>query len=106
MGVYQYYISVDSYARIIKWFDPEYFGYDPIIKTYGPNDLNTVLSTVWNWQISHRIKSAVARTSTQILTYYKEPWVDGFILNTPDLTNYRGFVLEEPTIKSDDELYG
>lgn len=105
MGVYQYYITPDSYARIIKWFDPAYYGFDPIIKTYGPQELATVLSTVFNWQISHRIWNNVARTSSQILTYYKEPWVNGFILNTPGMTNYRGYILEEPEIKADDEFY-
>lgn len=106
MGTYQYYLTVDSYARIIKWFDPEYYGYDPIIKNYGPQHLDTILSTVKEWQISHRVKSAVAQTSSQILVYYKDPWVDGFILNTPGLTNYRGFIEADPTIKADDEFYG
>lgn len=106
MGTYQFYLTVDSYARIIKWFDPEYYGYDPMIKNYGPQHLDTILSTVKEWQISHRVKSAVAQTSSQILVYYKNSWVDGFILNTPGLTNYRGFIEADPTIKADDEFYG
>lgn len=106
MGIYQYYLSVDSFAKIIKWFAPEYYGYDPMIKNYGPQNLDTVLSTVAGWQISHRVKSAVAQTSSQILVYHKEPWEDGFILNTPGLTNYRGFIEAEPIIKAGDELYG
>ena len=56
-------------------------------------------------QLCHPIINGKPIASCQILTYYKEPWTNGFILNTPGLTNYRGFIEESPIVESDHVLY-
>lgn len=95
-----------DFAYLIDyWFKYIFQGYDPVIKWYGGQYIDTKLSSVLSDQITHRVIRGKPIASCQILLYYKEKWKEGFILNVPGLTNYRGFIEPESTIKEDHVLY-
>lgn len=105
MGVFHMKMFED-YAYLIKYWI-RYIGqnYDPVLKWYGSRYLDTPLSSCKSDQVSHRTFKGKPIASCQLLTYYREPWNDGFILNVPGLTNYRGFIEESPEIVGEHILY-
>lgn len=105
MGIYHMKIYPDWQYRISEWVNLLTSGYSPSIDTYGSQFLDTRIDQVLNDQLSHAIVNGAPIASMQLLKYYKAAWINGFILNTPGLTNYRGFIEEEPTVKADDVFY-
>lgn len=106
IGIYHLIMTEDFFYNISQYIDSIKRGYDPTIDTYGPNYLDTVISTTINDQLTHAIDNGKPIAGIQILTYYKEPYNNGFILNVPGLVNYRGFIEPDPTIEPDHILYG
>ena len=106
MGIYHMKMFQDFFYRIHEWVDLLHSGYDPTIEDYGPMFLDTKLSQTLEDQLSHAIVRGAPIASVQLLKYYRAPWVNGFILNVPGLTNYRGFIEEEPIVQAEHELYG
>jgi len=101
-------------------------GYDPTIDKLGIFGWNTELGQILEHQLTHGIRGNIAQhvnpightsdsldnlhhgnmvAGIQILTLYKNPWINGWILNVPGLTNYRGFVQPTETIRPDEILY-
>ena len=105
MGVYYMKIYPDFFYIISEWVSMITQGYDPQINLYGDQFLETRIDQVVNDQLTHPIIRGAPIASVQVLTYYKEPWNDGFILNVPGLTNYRGFIEPEPIVQSEHVLY-
>ena len=105
MGVYYMKIYPDFFYIISEWVSMVTQGYDPQINLYGDQFLETRIDQVVNDQLTHPIIRGAPIASIQVLTYYKEPWNDGFILNVPGLTNYRGFIEPEPIVQSEHVLY-
>lgn len=105
MGVYYMKIYPDFFYIILEWVSMITQGYDPQINLYGDQFLETRIDQVVNDQLTHPIIRGAPIASIQVLTYYKEPWNDGFILNVPGLTNYRGFIEPEPIVQSEHVLY-
>ena len=105
MGVYYMKIYPDFFYIISEWVSMITQGYDPQINLYGDQFLETRIDQVINDQLTHPIIRGAPIASVQVLTYYKEPWNDGFILNVPGLTNYRGFIEPEPIVQSEHVLY-
>ena len=105
MGVYYMKIYPDFFYIISEWVSMITQGYDPQINLYGDQFLETRIDQVINDQLTHPIIRGAPIASVQVLTYYKEPWNDGFILNVPGLTNYRGFIEPTPIVQSEHVLY-
>lgn len=105
MGVYYMKIYPDFFYIISEWVSMITQGYDPQINLYGDQFLETRIDQVVNDQLTHPIIRGAPIASVQVLTYYKDPWVNGFILNVPGLTNYRGFIEPEPIVQSEHVLY-
>lgn len=105
MGIYHMKMYEDYAYKIKYWVMLLISGYDERIDLYGPAFLETRISGCLTDQLTHGIQNGAPIASCQILTYYKAPWVNGFILNVPGLTNYRGFIEEEPIVQPDHELY-
>lgn len=101
-------------------------GYDPVISALGPFGLDTKIEQIIEYQITHGIRGNNASgvceightinsldnnhvgnvtCGMQLLTYYQAPFINGFILNTPGLTNYRGFIQPLGVIEKDYILY-
>lgn len=77
----------EDYAYKIKyWINYIAQNYDPILKWYGGQYMDTKLTSVKNDQVTHRTFKGRIIASCQVLTYYKEPWFEGFILNVPRLS--------------------
>lgn len=106
MGIYHLKMYADYAYKIHEWVNLINSGYDPEIGLYGPQFLETRLDQTLNDQLTHAIVNGAPIASAQVLTYYKAPWRNGFILNEPGLTNYRGFVEADPIVQSDHVLYG
>ena len=104
-GIYHLYMYEDFYYNIKYWLNLVPSGHNPRIDNYGAFMLNTTIESVIDEQLCHPIINGAPIASCQILTYYKDPWTNGFIFATPGLTNYRGFIEKEPTIKSNEVLY-
>lgn len=100
-------------------------GYDPTIDEFA-DGWNVTLGQLLEHQLTHGIRGNIANSVTkvghnqnslhkehhgnlvagiQVLTYYKAPWINGFILATPGLTNYRGFVQPTEHIETEEILY-
>ena len=105
MGVYYMKIYPDFFYIISEWVSMITQGYDPQINLYGDQFLETRIDQVVNDQLTHPIIRGAPIASIQVLTYYKDPWINGFILNVPGLTNYRGFIEPEPIVQSEHVLY-
>ncbi|MBQ2639171.1 MAG: hypothetical protein IJF92_00175 [Bacilli bacterium] len=132
---FQYYIFIGIWHMEMKFYigykivitpDRVIQGYNPIMKDLGEFGWDTVLSQILDHQWTHGIRGNIANNAEpiehkphtlddlhhgnlvagiQILTYYKDPWKNGFILNTPGLTNYRGFVQPDGVIQHEHILY-
>lgn len=116
LGLYHLDMKPGIWYKINKHILPTYNERSNIIETYGDYGLdeskgemrqgiNTILGRLWAWQITHRTKGGEISASSQILTYHKDPWTDGFFLAEPGLTNYRGFVEEDGTIETEKVIY-
>ena len=105
MGVFYMQMYPDFFYRIHEWIDFITLGYDSPIKDFGDQFLETRLDQVLNDQLTHAIVRGAPLASVQILTYYKEPWNNGFVFATPGLTNYRGFIEPAPTVENEYILY-
>lgn len=126
MGVFHMGMKVD-FGYLIN-ITPEKIiqNYDPLLEKLGPFDFDTRLDQILDFQWTHGVRGNIANYANpightpdtlndehqgnmvagiQVLTYYKAPWINGFILNTPGLTNYRGFLQPRGTIKPEDILY-
>lgn len=106
MGVYHMKIYPDWFYRIHLWCTLLTSGYDPQIDKYGSQFLDTKIENTLNDQLTHAVTNSAPIAGVQLLTYYKEAWHNGFILNVPGLTNYRGFIEPDPIVQSDHVLYG
>ena len=106
LGAFHMDISIGTYRKIIRWVVWLIQGYDHQIQDMGVFGLETALSVIWTNQLSHGKTSAQCVASMQLLTYYKAPWTNGFVLNVPGLSNYRGYIESEPLIEQDEVIYG
>ena len=104
-GVFHLKMYVDFYYKIDIWLNIMTQGYSPRIDRYGAWFLNTTIDRVLNDQLCHPIIHGKPIAGCQVLTYYKDPWINGFVLNVPGLTNYRGFIEETPIVQSDHVIY-
>lgn len=105
MGIYHLKMYEDFYYIIHQWVSYITQGYDCRIDEYGPYFIDTKIDTCINDQLTHAVIGGKPIASIQVLTYYKEAWNKGFILNVPGLTNYRGFVEPDPVVEPDHIFY-
>ena len=105
IGIFHLKMYEDFFYNITMWLNIMTQGYNPKIDRYGTWYLDTTIDRVLADQLCHPIINGKPIASCQILTYYKEPWTNGFIFNTPGLTNYRGYIEQEPTVISDHVIY-
>lgn len=105
MGIYHLKMYEDYVYKIHDWIQFLQQGYSPTIELYGSRFLDTRLDQVLVDQLSHTMIRGAVIGGVQLLTYYKAPWQNGFILNIPGLTNYRGFIEPDPIVQADHELY-
>ena len=106
MGIYHLKMYEDYAYKIHAWVDYLTSGYDPTIEDYGPFFLETRLDQTLDDQLCHAVVRGAPIASVQILKYYKAPWINGFFIAEPGLTNYRGFIEEIPTVEAENVLYG
>lgn len=86
-------IQAGFWYCIKKWIKPIWLN-ETIIAEWGPEDLSTVLSTIWDWQISFRTGAGwFIMFSSHIYTSPAVPWDKGFMFATPGMTRYLGFML-------------
>lgn len=112
IGVFYLGMKVDYGYVIYITPDKMIQGHNPTLEKLGPFGFNTRLDQILEFQLTHGIRGNIANyanpightpdtlddrhhgnivTGTQVLTYYKAPWQNGWILNVPGLTNYRRF---------------
>lgn len=106
MGIYQLLMYEDWGYLIHIWVDYITQGYDTTLKYYGYKFLDTPLSSLLDHQLSHGVRRGEMIASVQLLSYYKAPWQNGFVLNVPGLTNYRGFIEKTPEVFAEHIIYG
>lgn len=126
IGIFQMGMKVDD-AILIKISPSTYIqGFNSTLEDLGPFGFNTKLWQMLEFQLTHGIRGNYANyieevghipvtldenhhgnlvAGVQILTYYKVPWINGFILNVPGLTNYRGYLQPSGIIHPDEIMY-
>lgn len=83
LGVYHMGMYPD-YAYYIKvWLDYIFQGYTTTVKFFGAYGINTEISRVNSYQLSHCVRRYKPISSFQALKYYKEAWTDGWVLALP-----------------------
>ena len=105
IGVFHLKMYVDFYYRIHEYMNMITSGYSKRVDRYGSLFLSTKIENVKTHQLCHPIIRGAPIASCQVLIYHREPWTNGFVFNTPGLTNYRGFIEIDPTVESDEVLY-
>ena len=105
LGVYWEGIYPDTFVNIRKWIEMlTMYGYNPLIKEFGPQEEYTILQSVSDKQLLHPSMSGLMFPSVLITTQYKTPWVKGFVFNTAGLTNYRGIVNRDGIVHRDSKI--
>ena len=126
IGVFHMEMSFDM-GYVIKIASPKKIqNYDIQLKYLGPMKWDTYLGNILEYQWTHGVRGNIANycnpvghtqdtlnashhgniiAGVQVLTYYKAPWQNGWILNVPGLTNYRGFIQPSDTIRPNEILY-
>lgn len=90
---------------ISLFFDPAYYGFDPIINDFGPEHAMTKLEDILDWPLGHRIKGAEQNLSTLIYTSITKPYDKGFVWAPVDTDNYMGILIDDETLKDDHVMY-
>ena len=106
LGIFNMKSTFSADREIWQWLDPAYWGYDPKISEFGPVGEDTVLNDILDWPIVHRVRSAISNFDTVILVEKKEPYERGFVWHQPGNNNYKGFLVDDETLKDDDTMYG
>ena len=65
----------------------------------------TVIKTIEDWPISHRVRGARTNFHCIIYTGYHEPFEKGFIWHPAGNDNYKGYLIDEETLHDDDQMY-
>lgn len=110
-GPFKIAIDTDAGHELNLFFDPAYWGYDPTIEEFiniaTEETGSDVIDNILDWRIvDTRVKNCQANASCSIFTAYKAPFDKGFVWNTPGLSNYQGFLVDDETLKDDDTMYG
>lgn len=105
MGPFNMYAKLDTGMEVHQYFDPAYWGYDPLIKDFGPNGEDIQIDDIADWFISHRVKSAISNYSSSIYLGHKDPYNKGFIWNKEGLSDYKGFLIDDETLNDDHTMY-
>ena len=110
-GPFKIDINTDAGHELNMFFDPAYWGYDPTIEEFTnlveEETGSDIIDNVKDWPLLNtRVKNCQANACCAIYTAYKAPFDKGFIWNTPGLSNYQGFLIDDDTLKEDDTMYG
>lgn len=106
LGAYNEQLQPSFWYQIKKWIDTDLLtGWNPMIKYFGPQNENTLIETVYDWQLVHPSKSNKMYASIFLRAVYKAPWVKGFLFNEPGLDNYKGFLFNDGILNENDILY-
>lgn len=126
VGIFHMQMLIDFGIYIYITPDKEIQNYNPKIEDLGPFKFDTTLDQILDFQLTHGVRGNIANYANpvghtyddlndrhhgnavmglQVLTYYKAPWLNGFVFATPGLTNYRGFVQPDEHIRPDEILY-
>ena len=110
-GPFKIDINTDAGHELNMFFDPAYWGYDPTIEEFTnlvkEETGSDIIDNIKDWPLLNtRVKNCQANACCVIYTAYKAPFDKGFIWNTPGLSNYQGFLIDDDTLKEDDTMYG
>lgn len=105
-GVYRMKSVFSADREVSLFFDPAYWGYDPKIKDFGPVGEDTEIKDVLDWPIVHRVRNAVSNCKCVIYTAYAKPYERGFVWHPQGNDNYKGFLVDDETLKDEDTMYG
>lgn len=126
IGIFHMKMKIDNGYLIKIASSKNIQGFDQELKYLGPHKFDTKLGNILEFQWTHGVRGNIANyanpightvdtldelhhgnmiAGVQVLTYYKAPWQNGFILNVPGLTNYRGFIQPTETIRPEEILY-
>lgn len=110
-GPFKININTEAGRELNLFFDPAYWGYDPTIEEFTNIAIeetgDDVINNILDWHIvDTRVRNCQANASCSIFTAYKAPFDKGFIWNTPGLSNYQGFLVDDETLKDDNTMYG
>lgn len=97
--------SLDCGNQLELYFDPAVWGYDPIIKAWGPRNEATVIATMEDFPLSHVVRSSQHLTHCIIYTQKTIPFEKGFIWSEPENTNYKGYLIDDKTLKDTNTMY-
>ena len=105
MGPFKDYTSMTQFREIELFFDPAYYGFDPIIKDFGPQQEDTLIESIYDWPLTHRIKGAEQNLSTLVYVTHSTPFDKGFIWAPANTSNYKGILIDDATLKDDNVMY-
>lgn len=110
-GPFKLLMSTDAGHELNMFFDPAYWGYDPTIEEFThiveEETGSDIIGNVMDWPIiNQRVKNCTANANCVVYIAKVQPFDTGFIWNTPGMTNYLGFLVDEDTLKEDDTMYG
>lgn len=97
--------SINGGNEVHLWFDPADWGYDPVIKGWGPRNEATRVTSIEDWPLTHRVRSAVSNFKCIIYQSHKDPFEKGFIWAPSGNNNYKGYLVDDSTLKDDNTMY-
>ena len=126
IGIFHMEMSFDMAYSLVIASPKRIQNYDIELKYLGPLKWDTQLGNILEYQLTNGVRGNIAdyynpightqdelderhhgnlTAGIQILTYYKAPWINGWVLNVPGLTNYRGFIQPDENIRPNEILY-
>lgn len=105
IGVFHYCPELDTNTILEVYFDPKDGNDDVLIKNWGPEWLDSPISELWDWQISHNVVSAEVTGSCFVKVKYVKPYEKGWILHLPGVKDYHGLMIDQYTMIDNEQLY-
>lgn len=105
IGVFHYCPELDTNTILEVYFDPKDGNDDILIKNWGPEWLDSPISELWDWQISHNVISAEVTGSCFVKVKKVKPYEKGWILHLPGVKDYHGLMLDQYTMIDNEQLY-
>lgn len=106
LGAYNEQMTPEFWHRVKQFIKTDLLhGWNPMIMYYGPDNEETLVRKVYDWQLVLPSRSGEMFASVAIVPKYVEPCQHGFFFATSGLTRYNGYILEDGVLNETDVLY-
>lgn len=106
LGAYNEQMTPNFWHRIKQFIRTDLLhGWNPMIMYYGPDNEETLVRKVYDWQLVLPSRSGEMFASVSVRPKYVTPRTHGFFFAPKGLERYAGHIFEDGILNEDDILY-